>query len=97
MQNFGHNIGFEKNANFFRRKMAKIAENFDHNIDPRLGEFSPIGRLFSFDRLVKITEVAKIIVLLIFLSKSCELYMIKMGLGTFWPIFLQTHLINLSN
>jgi hypothetical protein len=25
---------FEKNANFFRRKLAKIAENFDHNIDP---------------------------------------------------------------
>jgi hypothetical protein len=28
------NIGFEKNANFFRRKLAKIAENCDHNIDP---------------------------------------------------------------
>jgi hypothetical protein len=26
---------FEKNANFFRRKLAKIAENCDHNIDPR--------------------------------------------------------------
>jgi hypothetical protein len=25
---------FEKNANFFRRKFAKIAENCDHNIDP---------------------------------------------------------------
>jgi hypothetical protein len=25
---------FEKNANFFRRKLAKIAENCDHNIDP---------------------------------------------------------------
>jgi hypothetical protein len=24
---------FEKNANFFRRKLAKIAENCDHNID----------------------------------------------------------------
>jgi hypothetical protein len=24
----------EKNANFFRRKLAKIAENCDHNIDP---------------------------------------------------------------
>jgi hypothetical protein len=28
-------LGFEKNANFFRRKLAKIAENCDHNIDPR--------------------------------------------------------------
>jgi hypothetical protein len=26
---------FEKNANFIRRKLAKIAENCDHNIDPR--------------------------------------------------------------
>jgi hypothetical protein len=25
---------FEKNANFFLRKMPKIAENCDHNIDP---------------------------------------------------------------
>jgi hypothetical protein len=25
---------FEKNANFFRRKLLKIAENCDHNIDP---------------------------------------------------------------
>jgi hypothetical protein len=26
---------FEKKTNFFRRKMTKIAENCDHNIDPR--------------------------------------------------------------
>jgi hypothetical protein len=26
---------FEKIANFFRRKLAKIAENCDHYIDPR--------------------------------------------------------------
>jgi hypothetical protein len=25
---------FEKNANFFRRKLSKFAENCDHNIDP---------------------------------------------------------------
>jgi hypothetical protein len=25
---------FEKNAKFFRRKLGKIAENCDHNIDP---------------------------------------------------------------
>jgi hypothetical protein len=25
---------YEKNANFFRRKLANIAENCDHNIDP---------------------------------------------------------------
>jgi hypothetical protein len=31
---FDHNIGFRENRNFFRRKLAEIAENFDHNIDP---------------------------------------------------------------
>jgi hypothetical protein len=39
---------FEKNAYFFRQKLSKIAENCDHNIDHRMGEFSPIGRLFYF-------------------------------------------------
>jgi hypothetical protein len=29
---------FEKKRQFFHRKLAKIAESFDHNIDPRLGE-----------------------------------------------------------
>jgi hypothetical protein len=28
-------LGFEKNANYFRRKLSKIVENCDHNIDPR--------------------------------------------------------------
>jgi hypothetical protein len=27
-------MAFEKNANYFCRKLAKIAENCDHNIDP---------------------------------------------------------------
>jgi hypothetical protein len=34
---------FEKNANFLRQKLSKIAKKCDHNIDPRLGEFPPIG------------------------------------------------------
>jgi hypothetical protein len=29
----------KKKTPFFRRKLSKIAENCDHNIDPRLGEF----------------------------------------------------------
>jgi hypothetical protein len=29
---------FEKNANLFFRHLAKIPENFDHNIDPRFIE-----------------------------------------------------------
>jgi hypothetical protein len=35
MQNFDHNIGFWEKLQFFRRKLSKIAENCDHNIDPR--------------------------------------------------------------
>jgi hypothetical protein len=34
MQNVDHNIGFREKRQFFRRKLAKIAENCDHNIDP---------------------------------------------------------------
>jgi hypothetical protein len=30
---------FEKNANFFRRKVSKIAENCAHNIDPWVARF----------------------------------------------------------
>jgi hypothetical protein len=36
MQNFDHNIGFREKRQFFRRKLAKIAENCDHNIDPSI-------------------------------------------------------------
>jgi hypothetical protein len=35
MQKFDHNIGFLRKTPFFRQKLAKIAENCDHNIDPR--------------------------------------------------------------
>jgi hypothetical protein len=38
MQNFDHNIGFWEKRQFFRRKLSKIAENCDHNIDPRCWE-----------------------------------------------------------
>jgi hypothetical protein len=34
--NFIITLVFEKNANFFRRKLSKIAENCDHSIDPRI-------------------------------------------------------------
>jgi hypothetical protein len=34
MQNFDHNIGFWEKRQFFRQKLAKIAEYCDHNIDP---------------------------------------------------------------
>jgi hypothetical protein len=32
-----HNIGFFEKRQNFRRKLAKIAENYDHNIDPLIG------------------------------------------------------------
>jgi hypothetical protein len=35
MQIFDHNIVFLEKRQFFRRKLAKIVENCDHNIDPR--------------------------------------------------------------
>jgi hypothetical protein len=31
-----HNIGFWEKRQFFRRKLVKIAENCDYNIDPWL-------------------------------------------------------------
>jgi hypothetical protein len=34
MQKFDHNIGFWEKRQFVCRKLAKIAENCDHNIDP---------------------------------------------------------------
>jgi hypothetical protein len=34
MQNFDHNIGFWEKRQFFSRKLVKIAEICDHNIDP---------------------------------------------------------------
>jgi hypothetical protein len=35
MRNFDHNIGvFLEKLQFFRRKLTKIVENCDHNIDP---------------------------------------------------------------
>jgi hypothetical protein len=36
MQKFYHNIVFLEKRHIFRRKLSKIAENCDHNIDPRL-------------------------------------------------------------
>jgi hypothetical protein len=44
-------LDFEKSANFFRQKLAKIAENCDHNIDPWLSsflrDFDPGVRFFA--------------------------------------------------
>jgi hypothetical protein len=44
MQKFDHNIGFWEKREFFRQKLAKIAENCDHNIDHWL----LVKRIFHF-------------------------------------------------
>jgi hypothetical protein len=36
MQNFHHNIGFLEKRQFIRRKLSKIAENCDYNIEPSI-------------------------------------------------------------
>jgi hypothetical protein len=41
---------FEENANFFAVKLSKIAENCDHNIDPRLDDFSANSAIFFFGK-----------------------------------------------
>jgi hypothetical protein len=60
--------------------LAKIAENFDHNIDPELGEFSSIGRLFTLRNFLKISE-DQIFGLLFFQRKSYVFILTKNWLG----------------
>jgi hypothetical protein len=44
----------------FRRKLAKIAENCDHNIDPRLDEISPTGiKLSILHFLIVLKNITK--------------------------------------
>jgi hypothetical protein len=39
MQHFDHDIGFWEKRQFFHRKLSKIAENCDHNIDPGIRSY----------------------------------------------------------
>jgi hypothetical protein len=61
----------------------------------RLGESSPIGRLFTLGSFSKITEVAHIFCYF-FQSTNHALILTKMGWATFWAIFSQTDLVTLS-
>jgi hypothetical protein len=59
----------------------------------RLGEFSPFGRLFSLDRLSKISELVQISCLLFSTVKVCindNKKWVGLHLGA---IFSQTHLV----
>jgi hypothetical protein len=57
----------------------------------RLGDFSPIGQLFTLGCLLNITEVA--LSLGNFFSRGNTYALI--GWATFWAIFSQTHLVTL--
>jgi hypothetical protein len=60
-----------------------------------LGEFSPIGRLFSLASLLKITEVAQILGLPF--SKEPDMYhfLPSKCWATLWATFSPTHLVTL--
>jgi hypothetical protein len=73
---------FEKNANFFRRKLAKIAENCDDNIDPRF--------------FWKEKEVAHFLASF-FTVKVMYLLRPLIGWATLWANFSQYHLVTLVN
>jgi hypothetical protein len=63
----------------------------------RLGEFSPIGRLFSFNSFLKITKVANIFWPLFPTVKVYNKFWQKMDWAKFWAIFSQTHLVTLMD
>jgi hypothetical protein len=53
----------------------------------RLGEFSPLGCLFTLGRLLKMIKVAQIVGLLFFLGNSCALILTTMGwVNTYKPV-----------
>jgi hypothetical protein len=61
----------------------------------RLGEFSPIGRLFSLGSLLKITEVAQHSGLLFSSFQFLYKFRQKMAWVTIWAISSQTHLVTM--
>jgi hypothetical protein len=61
MQNFDHNIGIWEKRHFFRQKLGKIAENCEHNIDPRQDEI-----LLSGEKSLKLPCVNKALIFISF-------------------------------
>jgi hypothetical protein len=59
----------------------------------KLGEFPPIGRLFSFGRFLKITSVADIFE---HFFKAVPIFLPKNGLGCILGAFSQTNLATLQ-
>jgi hypothetical protein len=60
--------------------MVPLQSNIGNGVT-RLGEFSPIGRLFTLGSILLITEVAQIFVLPFSKLKNCVLILAKNGLG----------------
>jgi hypothetical protein len=56
LQKLDHNICFSKERQFYPRKLAKIAENCDHNIDPRSKYFRGRRIHTHYDVLVEQAE-----------------------------------------
>jgi hypothetical protein len=60
MQIFDHNIGFGEKRQFFRRKLAKIAENCDHNIDPWSQKQQTFNEVWTLSTKVSVTRLGNI-------------------------------------
>jgi hypothetical protein len=68
----------EEKQNYFFSKTTRVT---------RVGEFSSIGRLFTFDSFLKVTEVAQNFKLLFSHGKSYVRVLTKMGWVKFGSIF----------
>jgi hypothetical protein len=60
-----------------------------------LGEFSPIGRLFTLGSFLKITKVAQFFGQHLSIYKSVVLFVLKKGWSKLCAIFSQTYLVTL--
>jgi hypothetical protein len=87
MQNLDHDIGFGEKRQIFRRKLSKIAENCDHNIEPRSSQFSPVGSLFTFDSFYENLRSRPNFWDPFFHVKGYVLIVSKMGWAALWANF----------
>jgi hypothetical protein len=62
----------------------------------RLGDFSPIGRLFSLGSVLKIKLAAKMFGLLLPTVPVMYYFRRIIGWATFWATFSQSHLVTMK-
>jgi hypothetical protein len=91
MQNVDHNIGFWEKRQFFRRKLSKIAENCDHNIDPRVTRLGD-----CLDSFWNVKEVFRIFLQLFFHSNGFVLISNKESVVKHLGDFARTHLVTMK-